>query len=238
MLLALDTSSDFGALALVEPSTGRVQAELGADVPTKHETTLLGRIDALLGLGGIGKRDLTALAVGTGPGGFTSVRVGLATVKGLALALDLPVVGVSSLLALARSVAPASGLVATVVDAHRGELFGAMYLVEGAGTLALATPFAGAPADVAEALRRCAAGMRFIAAGDGLVKHPGLLDALGEDVVTLPHARIRASALGAYAAHRLATHGADDAGALVPEYVRPSDAKLPDMPLDTAHVTK
>src|SRR5437764_155460 len=81
--------------------------------------TLLEDVDALLRQGGAHARDLDALAVGIGPGSFTGVRIGLATARGLALALDLRGAGVSTLAALA---AGAPGAV-PVVDARRSEVF-------------------------------------------------------------------------------------------------------------------
>ena len=84
-----------------------------------HASTLLEDIDGLLSAAGAAPADLDALAVGTGPGSFTGTRIGLAVARGLALALDLPVAGVSTLAALA---AGAEGVL-PVIDARRGEVF-------------------------------------------------------------------------------------------------------------------
>lgn len=231
-LLALDTSSAHGTVALLE---GRaVLAEVSADVD-RHETTLLGRVDTLLGLAGRTKADIRGVAVGTGPGGFTAVRVGIATAKGLCLALACPLVGVSSLAALARSVAPAEGVVATLVDAHRGEIFGALYFVSGEGMTTLVAPMLGTPEAVSTELHRHAGGMRLIAAGDALRTYAELPRLLG-DATCLADARIRAGAVGLEAERALRTRGPDDLAALVPEYVRPSDAKLPEKALRVDHV--
>lgn len=221
-LLALDTSSSYGTVALLDGRTVRAVVEGPVD---RHETSLLGRIDTALGIAGIAKRDLSGVAVGTGPGGFTAVRMGIATAKGLALALSVPIVGVSSLAALARTVAPGSGLVATVVDAHRGEVFAALYFIEGEGTTELCAPLLATPEAAIDALLRAAAGMRMILAGDGLRVHREM--AQGLDVVALPDACISAAALGLEAERRLRVPAADDLETLVPAYVRSADAKLP-----------
>jgi tRNA threonylcarbamoyladenosine biosynthesis protein TsaB len=112
LILAFDTATDVATSALV--SDGEVLGERSS-----RAVTLLEDVDALLRQAGAHTRDLDALAVGIGPGSFTGVRVGLATARGLALALDLPVAGVSTLDAIA---AGAPGAV-PVVDARRREVF-------------------------------------------------------------------------------------------------------------------
>jgi tRNA threonylcarbamoyladenosine biosynthesis protein TsaB len=112
VILAFDTATDVATSALV--ADGEVLGER-----VSRAATLLEDVDALLRQGGVATRELDALAVGTGPGSFTGVRIGLATARGLALALDVPAAGVSTLDALA---AGAPGAVA-VIDARRGEVF-------------------------------------------------------------------------------------------------------------------
>ena len=112
LILAFDTATDVATSALV--SDGEVIGER-----VSRAVTLLEDIDALLRQGSAHTADVDALAVGIGPGSFTGVRVGLATARGLALALDVPVAGVSTLDALA---AGAPGAV-PVVDARRKEVF-------------------------------------------------------------------------------------------------------------------
>jgi tRNA threonylcarbamoyladenosine biosynthesis protein TsaB len=112
LILAFDTATDVATSALV--SDGEVLGER-----TSRAVTVLEDIDALLRQAGAHTRELEGLAVGIGPGSFTGVRIGLATARGLALALGVPVAGVSTLDALA---AGAPGAV-PVVDARRGEVF-------------------------------------------------------------------------------------------------------------------
>jgi tRNA threonylcarbamoyladenosine biosynthesis protein TsaB len=112
LTLAFDTATGVATSALVRD----------ADVlgeRTGRAAEVLGDADELLRASGVRPRDLELLAVGVGPGSFTGVRIGLAAARGLALALDLPVAGVSTLEALA---AGAPGAV-PVIDARRGEIF-------------------------------------------------------------------------------------------------------------------
>jgi tRNA threonylcarbamoyladenosine biosynthesis protein TsaB len=112
LILAFDTATDVATSALV--SDGEVLGER-----TSRAVTLLEDVDALLRQSGMHTRTVEALAVGIGPGSFTGVRIGLATARGLALALGVPVAGVSTLAALA---AGAPGAL-PVIDARRREVF-------------------------------------------------------------------------------------------------------------------
>ena len=94
VILAFDTATDVATSALVDD--GEVLGERAS-----RAVTLLEDIDALLRQAGLHTGDVAALAVGVGPGSFTGVRVGLSTARGLALALDIPAAGVSTLDALA-----------------------------------------------------------------------------------------------------------------------------------------
>ena len=173
-MLAFDTATEVATSALVDG--GEVLAERAS-----RARTLLEDVDALLRQGGAHPRDLDALAVGIGPGSFTGVRIGLATARGLALALDLRGAGVSTLAALA---AGAPGAV-PVVDARRNEVFA---LVDG-------EPSVLAPADLA-----IEPGTVYI--GDGARRYRALFEATGavvppdEDERHIPRARFHAALAG------------------------------------------
>src|SRR5690606_33068886 len=124
------------------------------------------------------KRELDLLAVGLGPGGFTSVRVGLATAKGLSLARDLPVVGISSLLALARGLSPSGGLSAAFVDAGRGEVYAAFYDLDAPAPLL--EPTLGEASALARRIAAAAAGRAYAYGGDALHKYGDAIAAEAE----------------------------------------------------------
>src|SRR5215213_9364137 len=151
LILAFDTATDRATSALV--SDGEVLGER-----VSRASTLLEDVDALLRQAGARATDVDALAVGTGPGSFTGTRIGLAAARGLALALDVPAAGVSTLDALA---AGAPGAFA-VIDARRREVF-------------VAGPRAVAPADLGfEPGTVCV--------GDGAVRYRDVLAHAGAEV--------------------------------------------------------
>lgn len=168
LILAFDTATDRATSALVDD--GEVLGER-----VSRAATLLADVDALLRQAGAHPRDLSGLAVGIGPGSFTGIRIGLAAARGLALALGLPVAGVSTLDALA---AGAPGAV-PVIDAKRREVF-----VPG--------PRAVAPAELeVEQGATCV--------GDGAIRYRDLLERAGAEVPPddderhLPRARFHAA---------------------------------------------
>ncbi|MGA0585848.1 tRNA (adenosine(37)-N6)-threonylcarbamoyltransferase complex dimerization subunit type 1 TsaB [Dyella sp. KRB-257] len=136
-LLAIETSTESCSVALVHGEEVIARSELA---PRRHAELVLPMADALLAEAGIGRHALDAVAVGRGPGAFTGVRLGVSLAQGMALALDVPVVTVSSLAALALE-APdddSDAAILAVIDARMGELYVACYRRDGlCGLIAL-----------------------------------------------------------------------------------------------------
>lgn len=221
-VLAMDTSTDLGSVAVV--IDGALAAELGAKVRARHGETLLPLIGAALDHAGLAREDVELIAVGVGPGSFTGTRIGLATAKGLALALDRPLVGVSSLRAIARA-APGAWVV-PVVDAHKGEVYAAAYERAGASLVERLAPFHAVPSDALATLRAVVPPTGVVACGSGLRRYPDAVDPALELLPPLFDAP-RAAILALEAEERFAAHGPDDRAALEPLYVRGADAVLP-----------
>lgn len=118
VILAFDTSAAHCAAALLVD--GRIVASSFEPMEKGQAERLLPLCEDLLGAAGLGWRDLTALAVGTGPGNFTGVRIAVAAARGLALSLGVPAIGVTRLEALAHGL-PRPLMV--VEDARRGEVY-------------------------------------------------------------------------------------------------------------------
>ena len=131
MLLALDTATPAVTVALADGE--RVLAEHTTVDARRHGELLSPAITEVLASAGVDRRDLTRIAVGTGPGPFTGLRVGLVTARTLGLALGIPVLGVCTLdvLALAAHEAGVDGVFRVVTDARRKEVHWAEYVTDG-----------------------------------------------------------------------------------------------------------
>lgn len=132
MTLAIDTAADEGSIALIEadPVDGdRVLEEVLIEAPRGFSHVLFGEIEALLKRHGVSLKEIDLFAAASGPGSFTGVRVGLAAIKGLAEVLKRPAIAVSNLEALAEF--GRTNARATIIDAHRGEVYAALYGSEG-----------------------------------------------------------------------------------------------------------
>lgn len=124
-ILAIDTSASTCSVALTENET--LLYEYTADTGRTHAVQLSGMIDAVLGASGVSVGDLDGFAVTTGPGSFTGLRIGIATVKGLAFAAVKPVAPVSTLDVLAFQCAGVETLICPLIDARKNEVYGATY---------------------------------------------------------------------------------------------------------------
>ncbi len=128
-LLAIETATESCSVALLH---GGVVIDRSEFAPRRHAELVLPMAESLLAEAGIARAQLDAIAVGRGPGAFTGVRLAVSVAQGLALALDVPVLPVSSLAALAMQ-APSNGAaVLAVIDARRGEIYACAF--QGAGT--------------------------------------------------------------------------------------------------------
>ncbi len=164
-----------------------------------------------LALAGVTLQDIGRLAVDVGPGRFTGLRVGLSTVRALALALDLPVTGVSSLELLAVEQAPSADTpAASVIDARRNEVFQQLYGPEGP----LGDPVVGAALDLAPLVPHNA-----VAVGDGADRYLALY---GERVLVVQGREPSPSWLVRLAANRPAL----DAAMVEPLYLRDPDVQI------------
>ena len=138
LTLGIDSSAAAASAALVED--GRLLGEVYGNIPQTHSQTLLPMVQCLLGFTGRSLEEVEAFAVSCGPGSFTGVRIGIACVKGLAFPKDTPCGGVSTLEAIAYGGLACEGaLLCPVMDARCGQVYNALFTVEG-GSLRRQTP--------------------------------------------------------------------------------------------------
>lgn len=133
-LLAIDTATEFCSVALV-CAGGIIRREQYA--PRKHAELLLSQCEEVLAEAGLSRRQLDAIAVGRGPGAFTGVRLAISAAQGIALALDLPILPISSLAALALDAPDNGHPVLAVIDARMGEIYAGVYRRSQTGIVAL-----------------------------------------------------------------------------------------------------
>jgi tRNA threonylcarbamoyladenosine biosynthesis protein TsaB len=212
LLLALDTATRQPALALARPD-GQVLAARSWTSRHRHGEQLLSELDALLGEVGAGPRHLRGLVVGTGPGSFTGLRIGLATAKVLAYSLSVPLVGVPTTAALAAAAhAPGGpGDVAVTLPAGAADRYVSLYRV-GEGFVEELSPTALVATD--EQARAAAGGALLVAVE---LEPP----AVPQDAAERGRAALAglAASLVRLGARRLAEGGHDDPATLVPAYV-------------------
>jgi tRNA threonylcarbamoyladenosine biosynthesis protein TsaB len=209
-ILAFDTTMNACAIALW--ADGGIVARRIDTMTHGQAEALVPAIEATLAEAGLGYADLDRIAVTTGPGSFTGVRVGLATARGLGLAAGLPVIGIGTaevLAATARRTEAASGEITVVIDARRAEVYAQTFDARGA-------PLGGAQCLLPSAVTVTA---DTLLAGDAVARVAGRLPAK-------PHAVELAYADPADLA-ALASVRSLDGPAPTPLYVRPPDAVVP-----------
>ena len=220
LILALDTTTKGGSMAVVHD--GLVRVERAGNPEVTYGERLPAELERVLDEAGVRIEAIDLFAVAAGPGSFTGLRVGIATIQGLAMARARRVVAVSALDALARAVTNSDQTIATWMDAQRGEVFAALYAADGRDILI--PPVAAPPPVVLDEWAESGVTERSIFIGDGALRHGEFLrKALGARVhIVAPPAL--AGLIGQIAAENPAR--ADLPHAIVPIYIRKSDAEL------------
>ncbi len=220
-ILAVDTATKTCSVAVVSEKT--VISEYTVNHRDTHSRFLMEMIHDILTICRLKIKDLDGFAVTTGPGSFTGLRIGLSTVKGLALASGLPVVGVSTLEALADQFSTSDTLICPMLDARRNEVYTAHYRFRNLESEKVRLPVATSPVKAIENIcEPC------IMVGDGALLYQDLIKkTLGELAVYAGYAQhtIRASAIGHIALQQFQSNHTDDVSCIEPLYLRKSDAE-------------
>jgi len=227
-ILALETATNLGGVALMRGEL--LRGRIVANMQGAHSRRLLRDARALLTDEGIDFDALSAVAVDRGPGSFTGLRVGMATAKGLCLAASVPLVGVSSLEALAHGVCGWVGLVAATLDARKGEVYGSLLRAHGDGSReSVVGDCLARPESWAARVTKHASDEPVLWLGVGARLYAEVLLGASPAGSRLAHPAWDApdpAWVAILGQRRLAQHGADPLDALEPDYLRASDAEL------------
>jgi tRNA threonylcarbamoyladenosine biosynthesis protein TsaB len=221
-ILAVDTATTSCSVAVID--NGSVCAELTTHKKQTHSKHLMTSIDSVLKSADCRTDDLDGFAVTIGPGSFTGLRIGMATVKGLASAVDKPVVGVSSLETLAWQCSAYSRLICALLDARKAEVYGATYRFRKDRLIRQIPACAVKPEVFVRGIKEPCV---LIGSGAQLYRKK-IQDALGDKAYFVPDDQnmIRASSVGFLSLKRFKTNDTDRAADLTPFYIRKSDAEL------------
>ena len=223
-ILALDTSTLVSSVAVAD--TDKLLAELTLETRLTHSETVMPHIEQVLAMADIDKTKLAGVAVSIGPGSFTGLRIGLASAKGMAYALDIPLIGVPTMEALACQ-CPVPGIYAVpLIDAQKGNAYMAVYRWEDGQ---LVEQQAVEVLSVDDCLARCAALDRpVILLGDAAVKKVAGRKELPQGVqIALPHIVMpRAAGTALLGLRRLAAGQAGSVMDMEPVYIRRSEAEV------------
>jgi tRNA threonylcarbamoyladenosine biosynthesis protein TsaB len=225
LVLALDTTTRQGSVALARD--GAVLSTYTGDAAITHGERLPGDLVCVLDAHGLGVADVDVYAVAAGPGSFTGLRIGIATMQGLALANNKSLIGVSALdaineaISLQPSALSARDRVAVWMDAQRGQVFSAVYAATDVVEAALVDKPPHILARWADE-RTCPR----VFAGDGAIAYRDLIRSAIADAIIIEPLPPLAPAIATLASARAHAGGAFAPDAIRPIYIRRSDAEL------------
>lgn len=221
MLLAIDTSSLVLSCALAEED--RLIAEWTVQKKLTHSEQLIPQMDQMLSAARVDKKEITAVAVSKGPGSFTGLRIGLATAKMCAAIWDVPLIGVSTLEALAWNMKGAQAFILPLEDAQRGNVYTALY-----GSFEnIWEEMPKQVLSIDEAIEAaCSHGGPVIAVGESADTYKEKLIAAGIVLAPAHNRCCRGGSVALAAMAALAEGRRDDPLTLVPEYIRRSEAEV------------
>lgn len=225
MILGIETAVEHVGVALGDHRGIRAHTMVASD--RRHAESLTPMIRFAMQQASVEMTDLSAIAVDVGPGLFTGMRVGMATAQSMAWALDLPVVPICSLDALAMNADLSESTVAAALDARRGEVYWAVYRMRGSGVepQRISEPVVTSPEDLAIHIADRAEDM--VCVGSGFDRHAELFEAspwaqlVGRDSM-FPSA----NAVVTLAGYRMLADDTVSASEVQPMYLRAPDAEI------------
>ena len=229
LILAIDSATPVAGVALLTEE--KLLKEEFSNYKKTHSETLMVMIDRVMKECECNLDELTAIALSIGPGSFTGLRIGMATVKGMSLAKAIPLVAIPTLDAIAHNITGTKALVCPLLDARKQEVYTAFYAVGNTYPQRLGDIMACSPEDFVEAALEKAGEQGqdgFILLGDGYYRYREFFqEKLGDRIKEVPlHLALpRASAVGSLAIDKVRQEDYADPLELRPLYIRLSEAE-------------
>ena len=223
LILAFETSAKAASVALLED--GKLLGESYQNTGLTHSQTIMVMAEDLLKQCGKTVSDVTAVAVANGPGSFTGIRIGVAAAKGFAWGAELPCVGASTLASMAVGLGIWQGYVCPVMDARRSQVYNALFHVDCGKYTRIREDRAISLEELGEDVKNLSEPIFLV--GDGSVLCYNTLSEKVPGLILPPEARMhqRAAGVALEAERLLQSGGTFPAGALVPNYLRLSQAE-------------
>jgi tRNA threonylcarbamoyladenosine biosynthesis protein TsaB len=221
-ILALDTATQSCSVAIIDGES--LLAELTMVNRQTHSRHLIDLINTVCGLSDLRTEDLEGFAVTIGPGSFTGLRIGISTIKGLAYSLSKPVVGVSSLEALAWQCAQSAYLICPLLDARKKEVYTCRYRFKDNELKKDGTEKVASPAEAVRGIREPS-----VFVGNAVQLYQENISAeLGElaHFAAWGQHTIRASSIAWLSMTGFYRQQTDDVALLIPKYIRKPDAEI------------
>ena len=222
-VLSLDSATEVASCAIIEDS--KLLGEVIINYKMQHSKTLLPIIDSLLNSLDLTLKDIDGFVVSKGPGSFTGLRIGMATIKGFSQGTKKPFVSVSTLDSLAYNMCYTGGIVCPILDALRGNIYTALYTFSGTDFITISDYMIISAEELISLLKKHNSPICFI--GDGIIKHGALLKESLPNVSFAP-ANLnlaRASSLGEIGLKRLSKGKQDSIYDASPMYLRKPQAE-------------
>ena len=216
--LAIDTATNSGGVALSRNS--EIMGVIMMKTPMKYSDRIIYNIDFLLEQLGVDVNQVDCFAAANGPGSFTGLRIGLATVKGLAQSLDKPVIGLSTLECLAWRFRHADRLISPMIDARRQQVYTGLYDVSQSEIITIRPEKVGAPSELLkEEIEDCT----FV--GDGAEMYYQTIKAFLPGHRAIRSDNVILTEICDLAYRKFIKGEVQSAGELNANYIRPSDAE-------------
>jgi tRNA threonylcarbamoyladenosine biosynthesis protein TsaB len=222
IVLGIETSTHSGSVAIIDGDT--ILGEIFLNVGPSHSEKLLPMVDWLLREAGMKRNDIEGVAVSSGPGSFTSLRVGISTAKGMAFSLGIPIVGVSSLEVLSRNLLHTPYAICTTIDARRKQVYAAFFKCIGDETIRLKEDCLISPVELLEIINE---GTIFV--GNGAVLYRDLIEKSLGDLAMFCTSSFnfpKASHCAQVAIKKMNSDNKGEISQLSPQYLSKADAEI------------